>query len=212
MSTFAVFVTAKPPPKALNRALLLIQDFEYSEYPEGSQWTLLTSKEMPASAPEATALPVSDIRDSNDFAEMSFSEINAFVRANEEALKGIDVSSGDWLIIDQKGFETSTCLVCEQVYNPGEEEEGGEGEQGLTSEFRACRMPYEEAHGMIVNLNIANMGFEDWVDEEAGEQEDGAWKWQSFEHTIDDTEETVSPEVVKRQKALQELRDGGYAD
>ncbi|KAF7366936.1 hypothetical protein MSAN_00952300 [Mycena sanguinolenta] len=209
MSSFAVFVTAKPTPKALNRALLLIQDFEFGEYPQDSNWTLLTSKELPASAP-ATTLPVSDIRDSNGFAGMSFSEINKFVRANEEALKDISLSSGDWLIIDQKGFETSTCLVVEQVYDYGEEDDDddGGGEGGLTDEFRACRIPYEEAHSMVVNLDIANMGFEDWVDEDAGEQEDGAWKWRSFGQDPTDDDEVVA----KRRAALQQLRDAGYAD
>ncbi|KAJ6453552.1 hypothetical protein C8R45DRAFT_1039045 [Mycena sanguinolenta] len=206
MSSFAVFITAKPTPKALNRALLLIQDFEFGEYPQDSNWTLLTSKELPTSAP-ATALPVSDIRDNNDFAGMSFSEINEFVRKNEEALKGI-LSSGNWLIIDQKGFDTSTCIVVEQGYDDGEgDDEDGEGEEGLTNEFRACRIPYEQAHSMVVNLDIGNMGFEEWVDEDAGAQEDGAWKWQSFEQ--DTTDEAV---LAKRRKALQELRDGGYAD
>ncbi|KAJ6471413.1 hypothetical protein C8R45DRAFT_874961 [Mycena sanguinolenta] len=206
MSWFAVFITAKPTAKALNRALLLIQDFEYSEYPQDSRWTLPTSKELPASAP-ATTLPVSDIRDSNDFAGMSFSEINKFVRENEEALNGLSLSSGDWLIIDQKGFDTSTCIVVEQVYDGGEDDEDGEGAGGYTNEFRACRIPYEQAHSMIVNLDIANMGFEDWVDEDAGEQEDGAWKWQSFEGAT--TDEAV---LAKRREALQKLRDGGYAD
>ncbi|KAF7343216.1 hypothetical protein MVEN_01752900 [Mycena venus] len=210
MPEFAVFITGKPPPKALNRALLLIQDFEFGEYPEDSQWTLLTSKKLPSTAPGATSLPVSDIRDNNDFSSMSLAEINDFIRANEDALSAIDISSGDWLVIDQKGFETSTCLVCEQFYNPGEESEG-EGEEGLTDEFRAARLPYEEAHGMIVNLDIANMGFEEYVDEEAGVQEDGAWRWQSFSSGADDNDD-MTDEDIKREKALQELRDGGHVD
>ncbi|KAF8140946.1 hypothetical protein K438DRAFT_2030328 [Mycena galopus ATCC 62051] len=214
---WAIFITAGPPPKAstilllrcsihtdclqiLNRGLLLLQDFEFGDYPEDSQLTLLTSTKLPAEAPGATALPVSDINGSNDFASMSFVEINAFIRANEGALEKIDLSSGNWIIIDQKGFETSTCLVCEQVYD--EADEGGE----QTADFRACRLPYEEAHSMIANLDIANMGFEDFVDEEAGEQADGAWRWQSFERG------DMSDGDIMREKALQELRDGGYAD
>jgi hypothetical protein len=59
---------------------------------------------------------------------------------------------------------------------------------------------------MIANLDIANMGFEDFVDEEAGEQADGAWRWQPFERG------DMSNGDIMREKALQELRDGGYAD
>ncbi|KAJ6470991.1 hypothetical protein C8R45DRAFT_1015119 [Mycena sanguinolenta] len=213
MSSLAVFITAKPTAniiQALNRALLLIQDFEFGEYPQDSNWTLLTSKELPVSlSAPATALPVSDIRDSNDFAGMSFSEINKFVRENEEAFDGISLSAEDWLIIDRKGFDTSTCLVVERVYDYGEDEDNvdGEGGGGPTNEFRACRIPYEEAYSMIVNLHVGNMEFDEWVHEDVGEQEDGAWRWRSFEG--DNTNEAV---LAERQKALQELRDGGYAD
>ncbi|KAJ7349897.1 hypothetical protein B0H14DRAFT_2868963 [Mycena olivaceomarginata] len=206
---YAVFVTADPSPKALNRALLLIQDFEFGQYPEDSEWTLLTSKTLPSTAPGATTLPTPDISGNNDFVSQSLAEINTFIRANEAALERIDVSTGDWLIIDQKGLETSTCLVCEQVYYSGED--GQEGEEGLSSDFRACRLPYEEAHGMIVNLNLANMDFEEFVDEDAGEQPDGAWKWQSFDPS-EGAPEGMAEEDIEREKALQELRNGGYAD
>ncbi|KAJ7739077.1 hypothetical protein DFH07DRAFT_944009 [Mycena maculata] len=207
MSNWAVFLTAdRTSFKALNRALLLLQDFEFSEYPQDIRWVLLSSKELPSTPAKATTLPVSDTS-SNAFASMSFVDINTFVRANETALQAAEISASDWLIIDQKGLETSTCLVCEQYYKGEDEEDGEEG--GLTNEFRACRIPYEQAWGMISNLDIANMGFEDYVDEDAGEQEDGSWKWVSFDG---DASDEKSEYETKREKALQELRDHGYAD
>ncbi|KAJ6603234.1 hypothetical protein DFH09DRAFT_1124027 [Mycena vulgaris] len=215
MSNWAVFITAERfSPKALNRALLLIQDFEYSAYPADSRWMVLTSTDLtPAASPfAATALPFEIPANGNAFAGMSLTEINTFVRANQDALQAVELSAGDWLVIDQKGLETSTALVCEQYYNSGEEEHGG-GEEGLTDEFRACRIPYEQAWIMITNLDIANMDFEDFVDEEAGKQEDGSWKWMSFtpDEGRDEGEEPTEPEV-KREKALKELREGGHAD
>ncbi|KAJ7653921.1 hypothetical protein DFH06DRAFT_1092991 [Mycena polygramma] len=205
-----VFVTAvNPPPKELNRAFLLIQDFEYGDYPDSSEWTLLTSRDLPPMAEKATPLPLPDIS-SNDFASISLAEINSFLRANEAALKEINVSSADWLIIDQKGLETSTCLVCEQIYSYGEEEaEKFEEEEGPTKEFRACRIPYEEAWSMMTNLEIANMDFVEWVDENAGVQEDGTWRWKSFEPETDDSEEPSKHEL-EREKAMEEFRLGGY--
>ncbi|KAJ7141583.1 hypothetical protein C8R46DRAFT_581351 [Mycena filopes] len=203
----AVFLTAYNfSAKALNRALLLIQDFEFGDYPKDSRWTLLTSKDdPPPEAPPATVLPVADISGANAFAGCSLTEINAFIRANEDYMAKMGVSAGSWLVIDQKGLETSTCLVCEQVYDS----DAGKG--GMTGAFRACRLPYERAWGMTVNLEIANMGFEDFVDEDAGEQDDGSWKWISFD--ADGGEDDGESEVeVKRGKALKELRDGGHAD
>ncbi|KAJ7123553.1 hypothetical protein C8R44DRAFT_620998 [Mycena epipterygia] len=207
MTNWAVFVTApRASPKALNRAFLLIQDFEFSVYPDDSTWTLLTSKELPVTPPMATCLPLPDISGTNDFTAMSFAEINAFVRAHDTGLQDLDFSTGNWVIIDRKGLETSTCLVCEQYYNSGEEG----GEEGMTDEFRACRMPYEWAHSVFVNLDIANMGFEDFVDEDAGQQEDGSWKWASFPPDTDVKEKSEAD--IKRDEALRELRDGGHAD
>ncbi|KAJ7461663.1 hypothetical protein FB451DRAFT_1371347 [Mycena latifolia] len=210
MSNWAVFLTApRVAPKALNRAFLLIQDFEFSNYPADSRWMLLTSKDLPAKPFVASTLPLPEIS-GNDFAGMSLDEINAFVRSHSSALEGKDLSASNWLVIDQKGLESFTCLVCEQYYNPGDDEGEGEGEEGMTDKFRACRLPYEEAHAVIANLDIANMGFEDFVDEDAGPQEDGSWNWVSFSSA---TEETGSNEVeIKREKALKELRDGGHAD
>jgi hypothetical protein len=49
--------------------------------------------------------------------------------------------------------------------------------------------------------------FEDFVDE-AGEEDDGAWKWQLFDLGTED----VAEEDIKRETVLRELRDGGYAD
>ncbi|KAF7342938.1 hypothetical protein MVEN_01723800 [Mycena venus] len=205
---WAVFVTVeRPSAKALNRALLLIQDFEFSEYPIDSQWTLVTSKDLPSTVPAATTLPLlPDITTNNAFALMSLAEINLFVRTNEVALEDINISSGDWLVIDQIGLETSTCLVCRQVYDSAGKEDGKTG--GLTSEFRACRVPYEKAWGMISNADVVDL--EGFVDEDATpEPED--WIWSLSSELRPETEGMTEVET-KREKALKELRDGGHAD
>ncbi|KAJ7304858.1 hypothetical protein DFH08DRAFT_976458 [Mycena albidolilacea] len=193
VANWAVFVTTKPSAKALNRALLLIQDFEFTEYPDESLWVLLTSKQLPSKDPGPKFLPVPDINGNNDFAPMSFTEINV-----------------NWLVTHQRGLETSTCLVCEQAYyyDPG----GGGSVAGLTSEFRACRILYEPAHGMIVNLEISNMGFEEFMDKKAGEQEDRAWKWRSFPPDTNTYLEDMFNEDIKRANALREQRHGGFAN
>ncbi|KAF7342941.1 hypothetical protein MVEN_01724100 [Mycena venus] len=210
-----VFITAaRAPPKVVNRALLLIQDFEYTKYPEESQWTLLTSKDLPNVPPPATAVPLPNpdfVLARNAFTSMSLVEINTFVRTHEDSLKEIRISSHNWVVIDQKGFETSTCLVCEQYYNPGEEYDG-EGEGGITSEFRACRLPWEETLITFCNLDIANMSFEDFVDEEAGEQADGSWRWRSCIPNTKGEEIILTAAEEKREKALKALRDNGFVD
>ncbi|KAJ7291244.1 hypothetical protein C8J57DRAFT_1271938 [Mycena rebaudengoi] len=186
-----VFLTAsRPSPKALTRALFLLQDFEFTETGDDSSWTLVTSKTTLSELTKPTPLPVPDFA-VNEFAGMSLDDVNAFVRANEAGLKAMELRTGNW--------------VCEQFYNDDEEEEEEIPEdERLTSEFRAVRCPYEEAWSIFCNLDIANMAFEDFVDEEEGVQEDGAWRW-----GLIDTNEKLEVEA-KRQEALKKLQDLGH--
>lgn len=135
-----------------------------------------------------------------------------FIRSHEDTLQKLGLSTSNWLVIDQKGLDNNTCIVCNQCYNSGELEDGGNPDldEGFTNEFRACRIPYEEAWSMLANLDIANMGFEDFIDEEAGEQQDGTWKWQPFGQ--DGESDKNSECEVKRDNAIQELRDAGEVD
>ncbi|KAF8194047.1 hypothetical protein K438DRAFT_1421262, partial [Mycena galopus ATCC 62051] len=113
---------------------------------------------------------------SNDFAGKTLDEINAFVREREDALIDMGASPRVWLVIDQRGLETSTWLVCQQFYDQEDVEEG------YKAQFRACRILYEEAWNMAVRLligNVAAMFFEDFVDEDTEQSDDGSWRWRS---------------------------------
>ncbi|KAJ7612717.1 hypothetical protein FB45DRAFT_874921 [Roridomyces roridus] len=184
----------------LNRALLLIQDFEYGDYPENGTWVLLTSETLPSTAPVPTKLPITSAPDNTDFASASLVEINTFMRAKEQTLAALDLSSRNWVVIDQSGLDASTCLVCEQVYDYTEDDKGNS--LGLTAQFPACRAPFEEAWIMMANLDISNMDFEEYVDQEKGQDGEGVWTWST----------SFSEEGQQRDKVLKELRDGGYSD
>ncbi|KAJ7629111.1 hypothetical protein FB45DRAFT_919999 [Roridomyces roridus] len=95
MSNWPVFVTVSNISlKALNRALLLLQDFQYGgDYPENSTWVLLTSKTLPSTVPVPTKLPITSAPDNTDFASASLVEINSFMRAKEQTLAALDLSS-----------------------------------------------------------------------------------------------------------------------
>jgi hypothetical protein len=150
-------------------------------------------------------LPVADFKES-DFAAMSLAEANKFVRRGEAGpMVAAGVSREQWVVIDQTVLEGSTCLVCEQWIEPGKGDEVWEPKR----EFRACRIPYGKAHGMMTNLDVVKLEFEVFVDGEAGVQADEAWKWKPLEGM---DEEEISEKHIKKANALQELRDGGYAD
>ncbi len=190
----------------LNKAFLLLRDFEFTADPiADSSWVLLTSLTLPDESPTPTSIPLNDISQ-NDFANSSFSDINAFVRSHEAKFKALALTTSNWLIIDQKGLDTSTCLVVEQVYDSEYTNEEGR----MTDDFRAARLPYTEAWSMYCNLDIANMDFEDWVDEEAGVQRDGAYLWVGPFPGDDD--KTSADTEVKREATLKALRDLGHVD
>ncbi|KAJ7083447.1 hypothetical protein C8R44DRAFT_753463 [Mycena epipterygia] len=198
----AIFITdPRSSPKAVNRALLLMQDFDsqYSGYPN-SYWTILTSKNLPSTPPKATVLPLPESF-SNEFASMSLADIYAFIREHKVTLQALDLSYVNWVVIDRKGLETSTCLVCQRFSSdPDEEVVWGED---LEEAFFACRVPYEGAYTMFANLDIGHRGFMDFVDTDAGTQEDGTWKYGSS---------TGSRDNSVQLRTLKELRDGGHAD
>ncbi|KAJ7290941.1 hypothetical protein C8J57DRAFT_1044922, partial [Mycena rebaudengoi] len=109
-----------------------------------------------------------------------------------------------WFVIDPKGLETSTCLVYEYADGGDEEEEESEKKP---AQFRACRTPYEHAWNMFSNLDVANMGFEEFIDEDKGVQEDGSWEW------MDISGEEINTEAEdKRRKALKKLREQGHVE
>jgi hypothetical protein len=46
--------------------------------------------------------------------------------------------------------------------------------------YDICVVPldaFDETWAMFANLDIENMGFEEWIDEDAGLQDDGTYNW-----------------------------------
>ncbi|KAJ7062054.1 hypothetical protein C8F01DRAFT_1136288 [Mycena amicta] len=103
-----------------------------------------------------------------------------------------------WLVLDDKALATGTCLVCQQQYREGE------GEEGMTNDFRAARMLYEDVSGMLTQLSIANMDFEDFVHEEEQEEGEEPDVW------MGDPVENHSQE--ERDAILEEWKAEGYVD
>jgi hypothetical protein len=188
--------------------MLLIQDFQYTDDLD-SNWVLLSSSTLPDERPKSTVPPLLDVN-KNDFAGSTFEDINKFLRANEAKLKGLDFTAKNWVIIDQKGLDTETCLVVEQTFHWDEVQRKG---HYLPDDFRAARVSLTFAWIMFVNLDISNMGFEEYVDVKAGIQEDGTWKWIGpFPPSNEALERAEREEDTKRQKALKALRYLGHVD
>ena len=88
-----------------------------------------------------------------------------------------------------------------------EDEEEDADEERDRSPFLMARLPWVESWGMFTNLDLANMGFDEWVDEEKGKDADGEYTW------VGPFSEEVDQEVVKkREAALEEARKEGLVD
>ncbi|KAJ7064093.1 hypothetical protein C8F01DRAFT_1229624 [Mycena amicta] len=230
-SNWAVFVTApRVSIKDLNRALLLLLDFDLSEYhtdPLNHSWVLLTSSQLPApdvhgrlkptslplhtsSPPFSDAEPAVLSTTNNAFASLSMSSIRTFVTSSDQLLRAHNLSPGQYLIIDQRGLESSTALVC-KIYQCTAFDEYEEIHYEDDVEGVACRMPYENVNSMMANLEIGNMEFEAFVDRDAGMQDDGSWRWASFPPSgdVERAMRMESGEHALRQRTLKEWRDTG---
>ena len=126
------------------------------------------------------------------------------MRSHEAGFEKLGMSTKIWLIIDQKGIDSSTCLIVEQMVAGMDNEDE---EIRPTDKFRAVRIPYFEASNIFANLEIGNMDFIDFVDEDAGVQSDGAYKITPDLNPLEDEELKD-----KQDAALEDLRKQGHVE
>ncbi|OQO08339.1 hypothetical protein B0A48_06209 [Cryoendolithus antarcticus] len=148
-----VFITASPRLKPLNRALTLLRDWEYNEGEPGfcvvttrNAYELETTKNPLA----LTEVPLPDPHE-NAWTAASLDDIEAYMRDVHRCLpeSRFRVRTTLFLVIDDEGLEADEVVL--------------------------LRVPMEEAHTMFVNLDVANMSFEDFADGDEGADEDGWW-------------------------------------
>ncbi|KAE8373316.1 hypothetical protein BDV26DRAFT_297041 [Aspergillus bertholletiae] len=264
MSNWPVFITApEVPVKQLNKALLLLADYEFDCSP---QWTLILTKTLPppplsspisettsttattntestanaATTPSIPPLPLPSPTltcTTNDFAQKSPHDIYTYLADPQTRIqfRDRDLTASNWLVIDQRGLDSESCLLAEYI-SPADWEEEKEKEKEAEEEqendeeedkkekgnaiaypYRMCRIPWTRAWAMFCNLDIANMDFEEWVDEERGpvEADSGAWAWggpfggqdKGYDEEDDDEDEEV---VRKREMAVRRGVEGGW--
>lgn len=99
--------------------------------------------------------------------------------AHYTALHDAGIDQGNFVIVDWKGKDEGSALVCERIFVYGQEEraeveaEGGrvEFKDGRDSGYRtdkcrAMRVPLWAVWSIMANLTIGNMDFDAWADEQ----------------------------------------------
>lgn len=197
----AVFLTAeKVDLKVLNKYIVYIQNYEYTDNPlEDSSYVLLDSTTLPKEIHSASTPPLS-VPCPNDFTNATINEINAFVRSHEPAFKECGLGTTLWLVIDQEGLDNLTCILVEQDH--GEDEEG---KFKMLDTYKAVRIPCQMVWGTLCNLQLANMGFEDFADEDKGEGEDGLYRYTGVASYVGDEVIKKRNDVLKVMKQLGHL-------
>jgi hypothetical protein len=121
-------------------------------------------------------------------------------------LASAGITTQIWVILNKIGLEASTCLLAEHVFD--------EEKMKFTDDFRAARLPLEEAFSMFANLEIENMRFEEYVNIKKGVENDGAYVagGVSSPPSNDVLKESRRRAEVKKAKALNEARLLGLID
>ncbi|KAK3707572.1 hypothetical protein LTR37_012067 [Vermiconidia calcicola] len=198
-----LFVTAETAThKTSNLILLHLRDWDTRSeniVQSDNSHCLVTTKnaydlEKPedANVTKPTHLPVpSDI--SNAWIGASISDIEAFVLdLNKSGTKG--VQSSIFFCLDDKGMQDKTIIIGERRYD----EDGDE----LTDFYNKTRAPWDEAHTVWQNLDIGNVGWEDYCDEEKGADDDGWW-----DYAVGGADIMTENERAKRGEAIKKMED-----
>ncbi|KAK6438875.1 hypothetical protein LTR95_004921 [Oleoguttula sp. CCFEE 5521] len=171
--TGLIFVTCPSSPhniKRLNLAFTLLRNWEYLD--GASNYHLVISRnayELEATPLATTVVPIS--LDDNAWTGASISEMEAYMldisRVDEKQRP--DTDAGLFLIIDDQGVVDGTAVLLEHRYEADEDadEEGAERVTG----FNKVRVPWEEVNDIFVNLEIANMNFEEFCEEDQGNEQ-----------------------------------------
>ncbi|KAI7970018.1 hypothetical protein EIK77_000414 [Talaromyces pinophilus] len=185
-------------------ALLLLDDY-YSDDSDNC-WFLATSKNLPEGLPGITE-PEFDKIPENDFAGKSVEEVHECLLKQHDSRRDVNISWIEAVILDPKGFQTDTVSVTNRDMADEESSDYEEGDDIWTNTFKTTRVPCEEVWNVMINLGLANFGFEGLIDEKAGPQDDGTWKYHST--SLDDPEER---DRMRRriEKRLTEMKQLGY--
>ena len=206
-----LFITAPTADhKVINRLLLHLRDWRDGEDPTWDSFHVVSTKDLDhfkssitSGDVKATIPPCSEDL-SNEWQDSAQEEVEAFVLPlNKDSAinEGGDVNTSVYILLDEKGLEDKTCIVGERRF--------GDETELYADVFSKARVPWEEAQIMWVNLDISNMDFEDYCNEEYGEGEDNWYTW-------DDSETGAAlgldeEELAMRADAIKNLEDEGKA-
>jgi hypothetical protein len=213
MSTGLLFVTApEADHKLINSLLLHIRDWEFGS---GDRFKLVTTKnaydledgpEKTSSAatqnPDETSPPLSSSPD-NGWAGAALEDVEAFCMdlMRDEEL-GTSYHAGQFVVVDSTDVQAHTCILGHRAID----EEAADF--AYLDRYNKMRVPWDKLYSPWCNLDIANMNFEEFTQEE-DDGRPGVDGWFTF-RDIMEGDDLSADNRRKRDREIQRFRDAGH--
>ncbi|KAJ4344529.1 uncharacterized protein N0V89_012272 [Didymosphaeria variabile] len=201
-----IIVTAQDADAALiNRLLLYVRDWEFSggDIDDADRFTVLSTQQELLKVREdgnegITRPPIQEFSE-NEWEGLTVEEVEKIMIDNDTEKNGC---TSLFLLLDDEGAEKKTILVVNRAGNDPEDD----AKFDYVDEFHKVRVPWECVYSMWCNLDIANMGFDEFCKEEDlldSTKKGDPRRWWTYNNFMG--EEHYKPFKGKAEEAIKEL-------
>lgn len=161
-----IVVTAEEADlKIINRLLLNLRDWEFADDDDDDTWDhctiLRTLGDIMKESHETDKPPIHELPNI-EYRGQSIQEVESLMLA--KAKEG-EHAATLLLILDSEGIDQGTIIIAERAINSSEDVM--DDDQSLyLNRYNKVRVPWMEAHSMWCNLDISNMGFEEYCEDD----------------------------------------------
>ena len=164
-----LFITAPEADyKNINEALLSMRDWDDSNGGLDA-FRLVTNRSPTQNDDKGTPIPLKSLPE-NAWTNANLEEIEAYCLDlqrgdTEDEQKG----AGLFVVVDSEGLKNKTCILA------GLPEDYYEDPSAFRGKYDKVRVPWDDVYMIWCSLDIANMNFEEFVEEEEGEGDGQGW-------------------------------------
>lgn len=165
--------------KLVNRLLLTLRDWEFGNEDIWDHWRILRKKDD-VPLPHDNGLVDKDNVDKPPIESFSPNEWEGMTMEEIEQLMVLKDGEGGnvphlFVVLDEKGVQDETTIVVQKRLN------ADENGPLFLDRYNKVRVPWIQTHIMWCNLDIANMGFEEYCNDERGRDHGGWFVYQPIE-------------------------------
>lgn len=175
--------------KVINRLLLAVRVGDPED--EHSFKVMRSTDDLSVDLKDVTEPPLRSF-ENNSFESLTIRQIESTMIKLDPERKG---NTSLFLLLDEQGVRDQTVIVAKRIFGDG----------GYTDEYDKARVPWKSVYLMWCNLEVANMGFDDFVDDYEPDGSKG--RWFAFRATADDDKD----DVEEMEEEIKKLEKDGLA-